>query len=255
MDAAALARRIEELLPADAAIGRPLIVVEKTSSTADLAWASDAPAGAAFLALSQTRGRGRRGHNWQGGTGVSVMLSVRWPARAAAQLRLVAAATLAATDAARGFGAPCRVKWPNDVLVDGAKLAGILVEDRRDPMAVISIGLNVGQEGGDFPARLRGAATSLALVAPPGPALGDAAVSCLEALAARLAQAADAPNALDAQFLDAMALGADPVRLVAGGGEVVGILGATPLDGPWAIDTADGAVLVEPGHMTALDPA
>ncbi len=253
MDAARLARRIEELLPADAALGRPLTVVDETSSAADLAWASDASAGAAFLALSQTRGRGRRGHAWKGGQGVSVMLSVRWTAVASAQLRMVAAATLAAADAARRFGAPCRIKWPNDVLVEDRKLAGILVEYRGGPMAVVSIGLNVSQT--EFPGALRETATSLALAAPPGPALAEASSACLEALALRLAQAAREPTALDTQFSDALALGAGPVRLVAGGREVVGTLGDMPLDGSWTVDTEDGAVLVEPGHMTALGPA
>ena len=79
------------------------------------------------------------------------------------------AAAVAACEAAEA-SAPvqCRVKWPNDVWVDGRKLAGILIEGRpQEGWAVLGIGLNVTTP--EFPPELADIATSLAIAAPDSP--------------------------------------------------------------------------------------
>ena len=124
-------------------------------------------------AARQTAGRGRRGRAWEspaGNLSASLLIAPGRPASECAQLSFVAA--LAASDMALSFGADARVKWPNDVLVSGAKIAGILLESASqggaDPAwLVIGIGVNLKHHPADteFPA------TSLAAagVAPPEP--------------------------------------------------------------------------------------
>lgn len=108
----------------------------------------------------QTAGRGRRGRSWVSPTGnlsATLLLAPRKPASECAQLSFAAA--LAASDAVASFGADTRVKWPNDVLVNGAKIAGILLESASqggaDPAwLAIGIGINLKQHPSDteFPA-------------------------------------------------------------------------------------------------------
>lgn len=131
--------------------------------------AQGAPEGTVVVADRQTAGRGRRGRTWSSppGRGIWCSLIVRpslgpgeWP-------RLVPWASVAVVRAILPFvpGASAGVKWPNDVLVNGRKVAGILLELGRGgdgaPFAVVGIGLNVNQEPHDFPASVRERATSL----------------------------------------------------------------------------------------------
>lgn len=105
--------------------------------------------GEAVVADRQTRGKGRRGRTWLGPDGENLFLSVILrpdlpPTRAP---QLVAVAAIAVAEALRSFGAPARIKWPNDVELDGRKVAGILLElaaapDRID-YAVVGIGVNL----------------------------------------------------------------------------------------------------------------
>jgi BirA family biotin operon repressor/biotin-[acetyl-CoA-carboxylase] ligase len=129
-----------------------------------------------ITALSQTAGRGRRGRVWDSAVGnlAATLLVGPVPARCA---QLSFAAALAVADTAAHFAprAAVTVKWPNDVLADGRKLAGILLESGNGWLAVgIGINLTAYPEGTEFPA------TSLAALgaAPPSP---DAALTLLAA--------------------------------------------------------------------------
>lgn len=143
--------------------GTPHRHVAQCGSTNDLAreWARDpdapAPSGALVTADFQTRGRGQRGHQWQAGWGQSALLSFvyRLPSDAeAGPLGLVVA--LAVADALTLItDLDPRLKWPNDILLDGRKVAGVLVEispsaPPNKPLgswgAVLGIGVNVNQE-------------------------------------------------------------------------------------------------------------
>src|SRR5882672_1867897 len=105
-----------------------------------------------LAAEEQTAGRGRRGRRWHGTPGCDIAFSVARrsvrPARELASLSLVAG--VAAAKALRAFGVTqAALKWPNDLVVDGAKLGGILVETRRQgsaSLAVIGIGINFETE-------------------------------------------------------------------------------------------------------------
>lgn len=113
----------------------------------------------------QTAGRGRRGSAWStppGNLAASLLLDTAVPPAAAATLGFVAGIALRrALETVAGGRARYSLKWPNDVLADGAKLAGILLETEAAPrgrIVVVGIGVNVTA----FPADLPYAATSLA---------------------------------------------------------------------------------------------
>jgi BirA family biotin operon repressor/biotin-[acetyl-CoA-carboxylase] ligase len=130
-----------------------------------------------ITARRQTAGRGRRGRHWvspEGNLSATLLLSPGKPAGECAQLSFAAA--LAVSDAVSSFGAETNVKWPNDVLANGRKIAGILLESSSsggaDPAwLAIGIGINLSRHPSDteFPA------TSL-------PALGIAAPAPKDAL-------------------------------------------------------------------------
>ena len=106
--------------------------------------------GHAVVADRQESGRGRRGRSWHSPPGGNIYLSVGWqfamPADALLPLPLVVAVTVARALQQAGLRA-AGIKWPNDILVDGRKLAGILVELRQHAAegagAVIGVGVNV----------------------------------------------------------------------------------------------------------------
>jgi BirA family biotin operon repressor/biotin-[acetyl-CoA-carboxylase] ligase len=162
-------------------LGRALRVLERTASTNDDAWDALAAQGdgAAVVALEQTAGRGRAGRAWTQvpgrGLALSVALRLDGDVRPVGVLPLAAGLAVVRTAHALGVHG-ARLKWPNDVLVGGRKLAGVLCELRaiRPPAdsptqagpgqaVVIGVGLNVRQRRDEFPAELRDTATSLAL--------------------------------------------------------------------------------------------
>ncbi|MCK4410215.1 MAG: biotin--[acetyl-CoA-carboxylase] ligase, partial [Candidatus Eisenbacteria sp.] len=132
--------------------------------------------GTVLLADEQTGGRGRSGRTWFSPAGLGVWMSVllrcELPAEKLAPLSVAAAVSVA--DALRELtDLDVRVKWPNDLLVGGRKLGGLLVESIQTAgtsvqSAVLGIGLNVNLTENDLPAELAGVATSLriALVRP-----------------------------------------------------------------------------------------
>ncbi len=157
-----------------ARVGRAVHYLRSVSSTSTelKALARDgAAAGTVVLADEQTGGRGRSGRTWFSPDGLGVWMSVllrcELPAERLAPLSVAAAVSVA--DALRELtGLDVRVKWPNDLLVGGRKLGGLLVESmqtagERVVSAVLGIGLNVGLTEDDLPAELVGTATSLQL--------------------------------------------------------------------------------------------
>ena len=129
----------------------------------DLARAG-APEWTAVLAERQTGGRGREGRTWQsppGGLYLSVLLRPRSEPASLVPL----AAGVAVAEAVASFGVACELKWPNDVLASGRKLAGILAEASSGSAGVewvvLGLGLNVALEASSLPAELRDGVTSL----------------------------------------------------------------------------------------------
>ncbi len=170
LDAATIARAIA----AAGGASRPITVAPSTMSTNDDARAAaglGAPDGAAFLAEAQRAGRGRGGHTWHSPPAESLYLSLvvrpRVPAASIAPITLAVGVAVADVLAARvGERAIVAVKWPNDVLAGGRKLAGVLVEGqlRGSEMSSLIVGLGVNVHATSFPPELAARATSLALL-------------------------------------------------------------------------------------------
>jgi BirA family transcriptional regulator, biotin operon repressor / biotin---[acetyl-CoA-carboxylase] ligase len=143
-------------------IGEPRLYTPECESTQLLLLGADLPEGAVAVTDHQTSGRGRLGRTWVEASGTAVLCSVllRPPAeRRAAELSLVAAVAVAeAVEAATGLSA--QIKWPNDVMLNRRKVAGILAE-MRDESVVVGIGVNVNQMREQLPPDTRTLAGSL----------------------------------------------------------------------------------------------
>jgi BirA family biotin operon repressor/biotin-[acetyl-CoA-carboxylase] ligase len=142
-------------------LGRPRLHLRATTSTNDRARAlaaAGAPHGTLVTAAEQTAGRGRQGRTWSAPPGRTLLLSLVLHDPPAL---LPLAAALAVAEVA---GPEARIKWPNDVLLDGRKVAGILAEGRpQDGWAVLGIGLNVALRVEDLPPELHETAGTLGL--------------------------------------------------------------------------------------------
>lgn len=137
-------------------LGTPRLHLRVTDSTSERAkaLAPRAPHGLLVTAAEQTAGHGRQGRTWTAPAGEGLLMSLvlhDWPEL----LPLTAAVAVAET-----AGPDTRIKWPNDILVNDRKVAGILVEGRpQDGWAVLGIGVNVAVR--TFPGELRDIAGSL----------------------------------------------------------------------------------------------
>jgi BirA family transcriptional regulator, biotin operon repressor / biotin---[acetyl-CoA-carboxylase] ligase len=142
-----------------ARLGTPRVHYRRTDSTNARGReraAAGAPHGTLITADEQTAGRGRQGRTWSAPPGRALLMSLvlrEWPRL------LPLAAALAVGEVAREA---TTIKWPNDVLLDGRKVAGILVEGRsQEGWMVLGIGLNVALRPDDFPPELRDTAATL----------------------------------------------------------------------------------------------
>ena len=132
---------------------------------------SGAPHGSLALCEQQTSGRGRLGRVWQSPAGCGLWQSVlARPALAPAKAPSITfCAAIAMCSVLRGYGLDARIKWPNDIVCGGKKLAGILLEAASDPdrleYVVIGVGLNVLP--GSVPPELTGQAACVADFVPP----------------------------------------------------------------------------------------
>jgi BirA family transcriptional regulator, biotin operon repressor / biotin---[acetyl-CoA-carboxylase] ligase len=146
-------------------------VAETGSTNADLAAAAraGAPPGAVLITDYQSAGRGRQGRTWTAPPGTSIAMSVLVQPEGVESRRwtwLPLLAGIAVADGVRAVAhVPAVLKWPNDVLVGGRKLSGILaerLETSYGPACVIGMGINVGLHQADLPTET---ATSLAIAA------------------------------------------------------------------------------------------
>lgn len=150
-----------------------LVVLQETDSTQDSAREMakrGEPEGTAVMAIRQSKGRGRLGHAWVSPEGKNLALSLilrpAMPPEDAMFLSLLASIAVAETVETVGV-VRADLKWPNDVLVDGRKIAGILSEGAMSgsvlELVIIGVGLNVNSVLDDFPPELRSSVTSVLL--------------------------------------------------------------------------------------------
>jgi BirA family transcriptional regulator, biotin operon repressor / biotin---[acetyl-CoA-carboxylase] ligase len=154
--------------------GRPHRHFRSTDSTntraRELA-AAGAPHGTVVTAAEQTAGRGRQGRTWTAPPNKALLYSAIVRPLQEHHSMLPLAVPLAVCEAAEQMNPDldCKVKWPNDIHVEGRKLAGVLIEARpQDGWAVVGIGLNLTIRPNEFPPDLRDTATSI-LTADHGP--------------------------------------------------------------------------------------
>jgi BirA family transcriptional regulator, biotin operon repressor / biotin---[acetyl-CoA-carboxylase] ligase len=136
--------------------------VDSTNMRAQRLAASGAPHGALVTADAQTAGHGRQGRAWvtPPGRALACSLVLRDPPRLLPMIAALAVADVA--DRLDQAGRSAAIKWPNDVLLGGRKVAGILAEGRpQEGWVVLGIGLNVAVAEADLPPELRTIATSL----------------------------------------------------------------------------------------------
>ena len=152
-------------------VGRDIRVFQKTTSTNDVVekLARDGVReGVVVFAESQTSGRGRLGRRWtspgQKGLWFSVLLRPDLRPQEATQLTVASATALARAIESATELKP-EIKWPNDILIGGKKVAGVLTELNAEldhvKYIVLGIGVNVNLNAGEFPVELRKSATSL----------------------------------------------------------------------------------------------
>lgn len=218
-------------------LGSPRVhfrTVDSTNTCARELAAADAPHGTLVTASEQRAGRGRQSRTWSAPPGRALLCSLvlREPPRMLPLAAGVAVASLAGPGAA--------IKWPNDVLVEGRKVAGILVEARPQARwAVLGIGVNVAVEVRELPAELHGRAGSLGLRPE---AIEDWLGRLLEALSVWL-------EASEGHVLDAVrardALLHREVSWAEGSGTGAGIDG----DGRLVVARAGGRIALESGEV------
>ena len=147
---------------------RRAVVLEEVASTQDAPETIAALTGTIITALRQTRGRGRLGREWadtndDGLALTCVLASNPWSdPSTSVELLAVASAVAAARAIEHVLGGVVGIKWPNDLMLHGRKLGGILIERNRD-RTLLGIGINVQQQ--EFPHELQATATSMAQVA------------------------------------------------------------------------------------------
>jgi BirA family biotin operon repressor/biotin-[acetyl-CoA-carboxylase] ligase len=173
-------------------IGRDIQVFEQTTSTNDVMekLARDGvKEGVVVFAESQTRGRGRLGRKWispaRKGLWFSVLLRPDLRPQEATQMTVASATALRRAIAAE-TGLKPEIKWPNDILTGGKKVAGILTEMSaeldRVRHIILGIGVDVNLDAGELPAELRKTATSLKIETGEMISRADLAVAILREL-------------------------------------------------------------------------
>ena len=223
-----------------AALGQPRVhfrFVDSTNTRARELAHRGAPHGTLVTAAEQSAGRGRQGRTWTAPAGRALLCSlvIRDPPRL---LPLAAGVAVAEV-----CGGGASVKWPNDVWIDGRKVAGILVEGRpQEGWAVVGIGLNVAVRMEEFPSELRDIAGTLGLEP-------DAIEPTLERLLGSLERWLAAG---DGELLEAVrgrdALRGQQIRWADGEGVASGIDDA----GNLLVQTAGGQVALGSGEVHLL---
>lgn len=126
--------------------------------------------GTVIIAEEQTKGRGRFGRNWISSKGKDILLSIILKPNLnpieMQRIVLIAAATV--NMALKDIGISSQIKWPNDIIIDGKKVSGILMElaisGDKVVYGVLGIGININQEIIDIPDELKDKSTSLRIV-------------------------------------------------------------------------------------------
>jgi BirA family biotin operon repressor/biotin-[acetyl-CoA-carboxylase] ligase len=207
---------------------------------------SGAEEGIAITSLTQTAGRGRLDRKWISPRGEGLYLSLILrpeiePSRS--MIITLAAAVAVAETLALDFGVEADIKWPNDVLVRGRKVCGILVESAIEAgrllYAVLGIGVNLGQR--EFPEELRQTATSVFIVSGKTIACDDFLSPLLERLGHWYNAAIYAPDRILSRWEELSSSARScRVRIISGDEEIEAVTRGIAPSGALIIETASG---------------
>jgi BirA family biotin operon repressor/biotin-[acetyl-CoA-carboxylase] ligase len=235
------------------------IELERVGSTQDELRAlalNGAPAFTVVRADVQEAGRGRRGRTWETRPGAAMLASVLLrPRRPAAELASIAiVGGVAAARVAQGLGVDARLRWPNDVVVSGRKLAGVLAELIGGPAVLLGVGLNADAGLEDLPETDGLPPTSLRLegARPATPSeLAALLVGELRPLCARFDADGFEGVRAEAEALDALR-GLELELALAGDERVSGIARGFATDGALVLETSHGLVEQRSGQVVRV---
>jgi BirA family biotin operon repressor/biotin-[acetyl-CoA-carboxylase] ligase len=215
-----------------------------------------APAYSTVRADVQEAGRGRRGRTWQTEPGAALLVSVLLrPSRPPDELAALAiVGGLAAARVARELGVQASVRWPNDVVTERGKLAGVLAELIAGPAVLLGVGMNADATLEQLPETDGLPATSLRVEGAEPPAPGELAamlVRELRPLVARFDAGGFAALRDDARALDALR-GREIELALADGSTVSGLVRGFGDDGALVLETPDGIVAHRSGLVARL---
>jgi len=234
--------------------------VDSTNTVARQLALNGAAEGTAVIAETQTRGRGRLGRAWVSPPFRNLYLSIilRPPLAAAEVAQITLVAGLATAEAAGEWAPGAAIKWPNDVVVGGRKLAGILAEMETDAegvrFVILGIGVNLNAAAADFPPELRDKAVSLR--AATGQlidrvAFADRLLSCLEHRYDLFLRAGFA--GIRPLWESHSSLNGRQVEISGGGQRLVGVVTGIADDGTLVLrDAAQMEIRVVAGDVTVL---
>ncbi|MEX2503380.1 MAG: biotin--[acetyl-CoA-carboxylase] ligase [Egicoccus sp.] len=234
--------------------------VPEVVSTNDLALErlrAGTPPGLVVVADRQTGGRGRQGRTWLDGPRreSSLLLTAIAPAPPVHPTLVPLAAGVATADALRRAGTTPWLKWPNDVLLDGRKTAGILVEQHRvadADVVLIGVGINLDWRGTDRSGEA-GAWTSVAEVTDDDVDRGGVLADLLRGLAAWLHSVPGDPLRLLVTYRDVCATIGEQVRVsFPDGSAVEGRAVDLDRDGRLVVDTPERQIAVSAGDIEHL---
>ncbi len=228
---------------------RPCRYYRRIGSTNDeaAAWAlAGAPSGAVVLAEEQTAGRGRRGRAWVAAPETSLLVSVilRPAVSPEALPRLTLLGAVAVAEALAAEGLSPGIKWPNDVLLEGRKVAGILAEvawsgDERSAV-ILGIGVNIRRGALSEAAAARFGATTVEAILGRAPDRGGLLLRLLERIDCWQARLSD--EALLAAWRQYSVTLGKRVTVASGEGVVAGVAEGVDSQGALLLRTDDGSV-------------
>ncbi len=254
---------LEELLkraPSPASTAANLIVLRRVDSTQRLArrlteeyFGAGRPAPPATLvAYEQTAGRGRQGRPWSSPAGLGVFVTLVRPLSSSAALhRLPLVVGLALAEALDPFlEEPCRLKWPNDLMVQGCKIGGILLDARCRPGGEVVTLLGFGVNHSHGPKQLPiASATSLALCATSMPSLEELTWRLVHSVDSFLPRLGEERWAAEAYSRRSIHRDGDALRCQIGTRRIEGIFRGFDSQGYLRLETEEGEELITAGEI------
>lgn len=201
------------------------------------------------VARRQTAGRGRRGRDWLSPADVGIYTSLLLPVtdpRVLAALPLQV--PLALCEALDELGVDCRIKWPNDLLVGGRKLGGILIESLAGRVAVVGYGINGGHSESSLPTP---EATSLRLATGRAPVLSRLAIDLAGAVVGRLAEGGPTADLVEAYRQRSVHRPGETMNCRVGDERLTGSFAGFDDVGRLRLDTPDGERLLGSAELLA----